>query len=52
MHGDRSGPFHHHKIFEHHGGTIGETSQPGRTTFTILLPQSSPMETSLLPHRV
>jgi two-component system OmpR family sensor kinase len=29
-------------IIERHGGTIGVTSQPGRTTFIILLPQSSP----------
>jgi two-component system, OmpR family, sensor histidine kinase BaeS len=28
-------------IIERHGGTIHVTSQPGRTTFTILLPQSS-----------
>jgi two-component system, OmpR family, sensor kinase len=28
-------------IIERHGGTIRVTSQPGRTTFTILLPQSS-----------
>ena len=28
-------------IVERHGGTIRVTSQPGRTTFTILLPQSS-----------
>ena len=28
-------------IIERHGGTIGVTSQPGRTTFTIVLPQSS-----------
>ena len=27
-------------IIERHGGTIRVTSQPGRTTFTILLPQS------------
>ena len=27
-------------IIERHGGTIGVTSQPGRTTFSILLPQS------------
>lgn len=26
-------------ITERHGGTIGVTSEPGRTTFTILLPQ-------------
>ena len=26
-------------IIERHGGTIGVTSEPGRTTFTILLPQ-------------
>ncbi len=29
-------------IIERHGGTISVTSQPGRTTFTILLPQQSP----------
>ena len=28
-------------IIERHGGTIQVTSQPGQTTFTILLPQSS-----------
>jgi signal transduction histidine kinase len=28
-------------IIERHGGTIGVASQPGRTTFTIQLPQSS-----------
>ena len=28
-------------IIERHGGTIRVTSEPGRTTFTILLPQSS-----------
>ena len=28
-------------IVERHGGTIGVTSEPGRTTFTIVLPQSS-----------
>jgi signal transduction histidine kinase len=28
-------------IVERHGGTIGVTSRPGRTTFTIRLPQSS-----------
>ena len=28
-------------IIERHGGTIRVTSQPGRTTFTVLLPQSS-----------
>lgn len=28
-------------IVERHGGTIGVTSQPGHTTFTILLPQSA-----------
>src|SRR5688500_8548740 len=28
-------------IIERHGGTISVTSQPGRTTFTILLPQST-----------
>jgi signal transduction histidine kinase len=28
-------------IIERHGGTIGVTSQPGRTTFTVGLPQSS-----------
>ena len=28
-------------IIERHGGTISVTSQPGRTTFTILLPQLS-----------
>lgn len=28
-------------IVERHGGTIGVTSQPGHTTFTIRLPQSS-----------
>jgi len=27
-------------IIERHGGTIRVTSQPGRTTFTVLLPQS------------
>src|SRR3954466_13836581 len=27
-------------IVERHGGTIGVTSQPGHTTFTIVLPQS------------
>ena len=26
-------------IIERHGGTIRVTSEPGRTTFTILLPQ-------------
>jgi signal transduction histidine kinase len=26
-------------IIERHGGTIGVTSQPGRTTFTVVLPQ-------------
>jgi signal transduction histidine kinase len=28
-------------IVERHGGTIGVTSQPGQTTFTIVLPQSA-----------
>jgi signal transduction histidine kinase len=28
-------------IVERHGGTISVTSQPGRTIFTILLPQSA-----------
>jgi two-component system, OmpR family, sensor kinase len=28
-------------IIERHGGTIRVTSQPGRTTFTVLLPQSA-----------
>jgi signal transduction histidine kinase len=28
-------------IIERHGGTIGVTSQPGQTTFTVVLPQSS-----------
>jgi two-component system sensor histidine kinase BaeS len=28
-------------IVERHGGTIGVTSQPGRTTFTVTLPQSA-----------
>ena len=28
-------------IIERHGGTIRVTSQPGQTTFTVLLPQSS-----------
>jgi signal transduction histidine kinase len=28
-------------IIERHGGTIGVTSEPGRTTFTVVLPQSS-----------
>jgi two-component system sensor histidine kinase BaeS len=28
-------------IIERHGGTIGVTSQPGQTTFTVALPQSS-----------
>ena len=28
-------------IVERDGGTIGVTSEPGRTTFTILLPRSS-----------
>ena len=28
-------------IIERHGGTIRVSSQPGRTTFTVLLPQSS-----------
>ena len=28
-------------IIERHGGTIRATSQPGRTTFMVLLPQSS-----------
>lgn len=32
-------------IVERHGGTIRASSQPGRTTFTILLPQSSPQWT-------
>jgi signal transduction histidine kinase len=32
-------------IIERHGGTIRVTSQPGETTFTILLPQSSAVET-------
>lgn len=27
-------------IIERHGGTIGVTSQPGQTTFTVVLPQS------------
>ena len=27
-------------IVERHGGTIGVTSQPGQTTFTVVLPQS------------
>ena len=28
-------------LIERHGGTIRVASQPGRTTFTVLLPQSS-----------
>ena len=28
-------------IIERHGGSIGVTSEPGRTTFTILLPQAA-----------
>jgi len=32
-------------IIERHGGTIRVTSQPGETTFTILLPQTSAIET-------
>jgi len=28
-------------IVERHGGTVGVTSQPGRTMFTIDLPRSS-----------
>jgi signal transduction histidine kinase len=32
-------------IIERHGGTIRVTSQPGATTFTIVLPQASAIET-------
>ena len=28
-------------IVERHGGTIRVTSQPGQTTFTVVLPQAS-----------
>jgi signal transduction histidine kinase len=31
-------------IVERHGGTIGVTSQPGQTTFTVVLPQSAVAE--------
>jgi two-component system OmpR family sensor kinase len=29
-------------VVERHGGTISVTSQPGHTTFTVVLPQTVP----------